>query len=111
MKKFMFSAILTVLLSLTVFMDAYAGASEIIVIRGMIVVSGRKDANTVKIYRGSDKAEIIELGKVDSKEAFDAAVNKIVETVNKYTRDGYELVNANEFGGGASVILTFTLKK
>jgi hypothetical protein len=111
MKRLMFSLLLAAGLSSAAFVSANPGASEIIMIRGYIYVSGPKDANNIKIYKGTEKAEIIELGKVDSKETFDTAVNKIVETVNKYTHDGYELVSCNEFGGGASVILTYTLRK
>jgi hypothetical protein len=93
------------------FVKSDATSSEVLMIRGYILVTGPKGASTIKIYKGTENTEIIDLGKISDKESFDLGMNKIIQTVNKYTSDGYEIISSTEFGGGASVILNFILKK
>jgi hypothetical protein len=84
--------------------------NDVVFVRGYIMVGGGNN-NSIKIYRGSAPVEIMELEKVKGQEGFDGSITKILETVNKFTADGYSVVSSTEFGGGAVVILDFTLSK
>lgn len=86
--------------------------SQVIMIRGYILVSamGGRDLSTIKVYNGS-RTEITELGKVNSKTAFDESMNEVLATVNKYVAQGYAVQSATEVPGGSVVILNYTLTK
>ena len=112
MKKFLIPvAVIASVVLLLAFIRPDANPGEVMMIRGIIVVTGTKDASTIKIYKGAETIEKIELGKINDTQTFDAGMNKIMETVNKYTSDGYEVISSTEFGGPATVILNFMIKK
>ncbi len=92
------------------FMRTPKEPSEVILIRGYIWI-GSANVNTVKIYRGSTPVEIVELPKTKTKEAFDENMSAIMQNVNKFTAQGYQLISSTELGAGATVILDFTLTK
>lgn len=92
------------------FMRTPKEPGEVILIRGYIWV-GSADVNTVKIYRGSAPVEVVELPKTRTKAAFDENMSAIMQNVNKFTAEGYQLVSSTELGAGATVILDFTLTK
>src|SRR5690349_12982896 len=87
-------------------------SSRVIMIRGYIMISlmGGKNISTIKVYDGST-TEIIELGKINSKTAFDESVNEVVATVNKYAAQGYTVQSSTEVPGNAVVIFNYTLSK
>ena len=86
MKRSIFIAlILSVVVCLFAFSKVQQDANQVIMIRGYILVSliGGKNVSTIKVYNGST-TEIFELGKINSKAAFDESMNEVLATVNKY---------------------------
>lgn len=93
------------------FVTAEKRAAEVIILRGVIVVTGPKGSSSIKVYKHGSPTQTTELDKISSKESFDEAMVTVTETLNTYVNNGYEIVSSNEFGGNATVILTYTLKK
>jgi hypothetical protein len=111
MKKNLLPIIIVVCIALSFgFMHSTSAVNEVILVRGYIYV-GFANVNTVKIYRATAPVEIIEMEKTKSKEAFDENMSKIIEVVNKFTTQGYEVVSSTELGTNGVVIMDFTLKK
>ena len=110
MKKTVLFSLIAVAVILFAFVSA-TRATEVVTLRSVIVVGGLKDASTIKLYKPGVAPKITQLDKINDKESFDIAMTKVNEAVNALVNEGYEIVDAQEYGGGASVINTYTLKK
>jgi hypothetical protein len=105
MKKLLISLFVIVIgISLLAFSSSEGNPSDVIMLRGSIIGTKDKDFSCIKIYKGTETVEIIPLGRTYDREETDAAINKIIQTVNKYTSEGYEVISSNE----VAVVTTFS---
>lgn len=112
MKKLLIPiTVIAIAILVLAFVSSSSNSGEVLMIRGIIVITGSKDASTIKIYHGTENMEIISLGKINDAATFDTGMNTIIQTVNQYTSQGYEVISSTEFGGTATVVLNFILKK
>jgi hypothetical protein len=115
MKKLMFSLfVIAVSISLLAFTGTDVNPSDVVMLRGSIIVTKDKDFSCIKVFKGTENVEIIPLGRTFNGEEVDAAINKIIQTVNKYTSEGYEVISSTEVDVVTTVtqsVFNFILKK